>query len=164
MIREFILRHFHRKVLALQSVSNYFPRQSRFRQNADGLLVRMTSISASVCTFREGFVPGRAFGILRRNHEVRWETCKGCQARYMGKYKPASIRSLALALLIPEQGVSPLEKISHMRIPYDQTSQREVYLPKFKASGAVHLIGICFIPSETEKANSSYTLRMIIKP
>lgn len=65
---------------------------------------------------------------------------------------PVSIRSRALELLIPVYGVSPLENISHINIPYDQTSHNDVYLPKFNASGAVHLIGICFIPSETVKA------------
>lgn len=59
------------------------------------------------------------------------------------------MRSLARELLIPEYGVSPLENISHIRMPYDQTSQSDVYLPKLSASGAVHLTGICFMPSET---------------
>lgn len=65
------------------------------------------------------------------------------------EYLPASIRSLALELLIPAYGVSPFENISQIKIPYDQTSHSDVYLPKFNASGAVHLIGICFIPSDT---------------
>lgn len=64
-------------------------------------------------------------------------------------FAPASILSLALELLMPVYGVSPFENISHTRIPYDQTSHSVVYLPKFNASGAVHLIGICFMPSET---------------
>lgn len=63
---------------------------------------------------------------------------------------PVSIRSRARELLIPVYGVSPLENISHINIPYDHTSHNDVYLPKFNASGAVHLIGICFIPSETD--------------
>lgn len=80
---------------------------------------------------------------------------------------PASIRSLARELLIPAYGVSPLEKISNINIPYDQTSQRVVYFPKFSASGAVHLIGICFIPSDTGielkswSKCSCYSLKML---
>lgn len=67
------------------------------------------------------------------------------------RYLPASIRSRARELLIPAYGVSPFENISHIKMPYDHTSHKDVYLPKFSASGAVHLIGICFIPSETAK-------------
>lgn len=48
--------------------------------------------------------------------------------------------------------------ISHINIPYDQTSHNDVYFPKFNASGAVHLIGICFIPSDTVEKEFNYCL------
>lgn len=84
-----------------------------------------------------------------------------CQFLLDCQNSPESIRSLARELLMPVYGVSPFENISHTRMPYDQTSHNVVYLPKFNASGAVHLIGICFMPSETKQSFNSFQFNAI---
>lgn len=121
-------------------------RQSyRFHQNGAASLVRSPSISASIDIFRGLHIQERACGSLQLN----WFLFPTFSQFVAFRKSPESIRSLALELLMPVYGVSPFENISHTKMPYDQTSHSVVYLPKFSASGAVHLIGICFMPSDT---------------